>query len=228
MIPKPGEVSLSHQGVLFLDEFAEFRQEVMEVLRQPLEDKQVHISRINGRFSFPADFLLCLATNPCKCGFYPDRSRCCCSEGQVRSYLGKISRPLLDRIDICAEARLLPYEELQSSHPAEETSAFVRKRVEEVREIQRIRFANSKNRWNGDMDKKALDAYCALSEQDHAFLREVYEKRGMSVRSLYKILRVARTIADFEKKEKISRMHLSEALAYRSLFDKYWGGLKEY
>lgn len=221
-VPKPGEVSLSTHGVLFLDEFAEFKNEVIEVLRQPMEDKKVSIARVRDTYTFPADFMLCVATNPCKCGFYPDRSKCKCNEVQVKNYLGKISKPMIDRIDICVETRLLKYEELHSAKE-EQTSAQIRVEIERVRQIQAARFQDSHIRYNADMNKKMIDKFCKLQKEDEIFLQQLYEKRNMSVRAIHKILKVARTIADYENRENIIREDICEAISYRSLEDKYWG-----
>lgn len=224
--PKPGEISLATHGVLFLDEFAEFQKNTIEVLRQPLEEGKIQISRLYGSYEFPADFMLCCATNPCKCGFYPDRKRCHCSEREVSAYIGKISKPLLDRIDICIETKLLKYDEL-SQKDTRMDSATIRKKVERVQQIQRERFQKFGILYNAQMKKAHLDAFCRLSTEDEKFLRMVYEKKGMSVRALHKVLRVARTIADIEESIHIKRVHLAEALGYKGLEDKYWkGGVK--
>ena len=219
--PKPGEISLATHGVLFLDEFAEFKKETIEVLRQPLEEKKIKISRIYGSYEFPADFMLCCATNPCKCGFYPDRTKCRCTDRQVAAYIGKISKPLLDRIDICTEAGLLRYEELETKKRGE-TSAEIRVKIESARLIQLNRFKGLDIRYNSEMRKKHIDEFCKLEKSDSEFLKKIYEKKDMSVRTLHKILKVARTIADIEKSENIKREHLAEALSYKGLEEKYW------
>lgn len=221
--PKPGEISLAHRGVLFLDELAEFKRETLEVLRQPMEDGKISISRIKGSYIFPADFIFAAATNPCKCGFYPDRNKCCCDIRQIQHYLGRISKPLLDRIDICVETRPLSYSELRKEGSGE-TSAAIRKRVEAVRLIQNERFKKHGISFNGQMDKKLVDRYCLLSKKDEKFLKEIYEAKKMSVRALHKILKVARTVADMEESEGILHKHLCEAVSYRGLEEKYWGG----
>ena len=220
---RPGEVSLAHNGVLFLDEFAEFKSEVIEVLRQPMEDKLVNISRVNANYAYPANFMLCAATNPCKCGFYPDRSRCVCTETQVRRYLGKISKPMLDRIDICIEAALISYEEM-TEKKEEESSEQIRKKIEKVRKIQEERYEKYTISYNSQMKQEHIEAFCALEAKDEGFLKQIYEKRGMSVRALNKVLKVARTIADIEGNKDIKHENLCEAILYRGPEDKYFGG----
>lgn len=222
--PKPGEISLANHGVLFLDELAEFKRETLEILRQPMEEGRVSISRLMGSYVFPADFMLIAATNPCKCGFYPDRNRCNCNINQIKHYLGKISKPLLDRIDICVETRLLNYDELRK-HGSGQKSTEIRKIVENARIIQNERFKNDGILFNSQMDKKLVDRYCTLSKKDEEFLKDIYESRSMSVRSVHKILKVARTSADIDKSEQICRRHICEAISYRSLEEKYWGGI---
>ena len=219
----PGEVSLAHNGVLFLDEFAEFKNEVIEVLRQPMEDKVVNISRVNARYTYPADFILCVATNPCKCGFYPDRNKCFCTEIQVRNYLGKISKPMLDRIDICVETSLIKYDDMYSDKK-ETSSEEIRKVIDKARLIQKNRLESYGILYNAQMNKEQIDKFCILEEKDKKFLKSIYEKKNMSVRALNKILKLSRTIADMEESENIRHEHLCEAIAYRGLEDKYFGG----
>lgn len=221
--PKPGEVSLATHGVLFLDEFAEFKRDTMEVLRQPMEDKKVCISRVQGAYEFPADFMLVCATNPCKCGFYPDKSKCHCTEADVAKYIGKISKPLLDRVDICVETRVLAFDELDQEKRGE-CSASIRKRVERIRKIQYERFAGHGILFNSQMKKQHIDIFCKLKKEDEELLKRMYEKKSMSIRGLHKVLKVARTIADMDESKEIKRQHLAEALNYRSLEEKYWGG----
>ena len=221
--PKPGEISLATHGVLFLDEFAEFKSDTIEVLRQPMEDKKVVISRMYGSYEFPADFILVAATNPCKCGYYPDRARCRCTPMQVKSYLSKLSKPILDRIDICVETKSINYDDLKKQKSGE-SSKSIRARVEEVRLIQQERFKNDGIRYNSEMNNILIENYCRLSKSDEEFLKKVYEKKGLSARALHKILKVSRTIADFEHSRDICHNHLCEAISYRALEDKYFGG----
>lgn len=220
--PKPGEISLASRGVLFLDELPEFQKRTLEILRQPLEEHRVIVARVHGRYEFPANFMLVAALNPCPCGFFPDRERCTCTEQQVRKYLGKISGPLLDRIDICAEAAPISFQEIRGEHE-NETSETIRKRVEAVRDIQRKRFAGAQIHFNGEMGNREIRQYCKLLPEDEQFLQEVFEKMKLSARGCNKILKVARTIADIEGELQIRRIHLYEAIGYRNLEDKYWG-----
>ena len=222
-VPKPGEISLASRGVLFLDELPEFQRNTIEILRQPLEDHKITVSRVHGTFDFPAYFMLVTALNPCPCGFYPDRNRCNCSEHQIQNYLKKISRPLLDRIDICVESMMVPYQELNSTEQGE-SSEQIRQRVERTRQIQRNRQPDKIYYFNGEMQENAVNQYCQITKEDEDWLRDVYERMGLSVRAHRKILKVARTIADLEGTEEIQHKHLCEAVGYRSLESKYWGG----
>ena len=223
VIPKPGEISLADHGVLFLDELPEFRTQSLEILRQPMEEKTVRISRLYGAYVFPANFQLVCAMNPCRCGFWPDRTRCRCTDAQVRAYMGRISRPLLDRIDLCAETTSVDYEALKRK-PEGRISPKLREEVERVREIQARRFRGTGIRFNSEMRSSDVELYCALSEEDSRFLGEIYRKTAMSARGLHRILKVARTAADFAGAAEIRHEDLCEAIAFRSLEDKYWGG----
>jgi len=220
--PKPGEISLATNGVLFLDELPEFRTEALEVLRQPLEERVVHISRVRGSFTFPADFQLVCAMNPCRCGFWPDRSRCTCSELQVKSYIGRVSKPLLDRIDLCAETLPVGFDDLRTKGSGTESRVF-KETVERVRAVQTERFRGTDVRFNSGMGIALIEEHCRLSPEDERFLRAFYEQSSISARGLHKILKVARTAADIEGSAGIRREHLAEAIAFRSLESKYWG-----
>ncbi len=219
--PVPGEMSLASGGVLFLDELPEFSRYAIEMLRQPLENHKIVLSRVHGRYEFPADFMLVAAANPCPCGYFPDRNRCRCSEDQIRRYLGRISKPILDRIDICTEAAPVTFGELRDELPAE-SSAVIRGRVERVRQVQKERFAGREIRFNSQMNGDDIRAYCGLSREDERFFRELYRRKGLSARAYTRILKVARTIADLEGAEHIGHAHLCEAIGYRSLEEKYW------
>lgn len=221
--PKPGEMSLASRGVLFLDEFPEFQKRTVELLRQPLEEHKVVLTRVYGSCVFPANFMLAVAMNPCYCGHYPDRNRCRCTDGQIRAYLSKVSKPILDRIDICVEAAPMAYEEL-SGNGKNEDSGTIRKRVEQAREIQEKRFEGSPIYFNSEMSGAEIRRYCRLSKKDEDFFGKMFRERGMSARAYGKILKVARTIADLEGEAEISHRHLCEAIGYRSLEEKYWGG----
>ncbi len=214
--PRPGEISLAHNGVLFLDELPEFRKDVLEVLRQPLEDGEVTVSRVAGSATYPSNFMLVCAMNPCKCGWYGHPSgRCRCSSNEVRAYHSRISGPLLDRIDIIVEAPALEYEELKNRTPSEST-AEIKNRVNAARQAQQKRFENTKIGSNADMDTKALNKYCMLTPECEELMHQAFDKMGLTARSYDRILRVARTIADLEGSEEIDAMHIAEAIQYRT------------
>ena len=215
-VPRPGEISLAHNGVLFLDELPEFRKDVLEVLRQPLEDGEVTVSRVAGSETFPSNFMLVCAMNPCKCGWYGHPSgRCRCSANEVRAYHSRISGPLLDRIDIIVEAPALEYEELKNRAPAE-SSAEIKKRVNKARARQQERFAGTDIASNADMNTKALNTYCVLTPECEELMHQAFDRMGLTARSYDRILRVARTIADLEGAEDIGAEHIAEAIQYRT------------
>ena len=220
-VPKPGEISLASGGVLFLDELPEFSGKAIEILRQPLEDRAVTVSRLYGSYTFPADTMVAAAMNPCPCGFYPDRRRCTCTSWQIKRYIGKISRPILDRIDITVEASPVTFADSRGQG-ANESSAKIRERVHKVQQLQRERFAGKGILSNGEMRAKEIEQYCRLKGPEEAYLEQVYQKMELSVRGCHKILKVARTIADLDGKEEIGQSHLYEAVGYRSLEEKYW------
>lgn len=221
-IPKIGEATLAHKGVLFLDELAEFQRNVLESLRQPLEEKKVHLVRQNGSYDFPADFLLVAAMNPCPCGNYPDMNRCVCTEQQIQRYLGKISQPFLDRIDICIDAPKVTYEELSDTGESLSSEA-MKKQVERARSIQKERFFHQPYATNNLMEKNEITTYCKLDKEGEFLLRQAYEVLNLSARSYYKILKVARTIADMDEEEQINAAHIKEAIGYRTFDKNYWG-----
>ena len=222
--PKPGEVSLAHNGILFLDELPEFKKSVLEVLRQPLEDGVVTISRATQSLEFPAKFMLVASMNPCPCGYYgsdiPGHT-CSCSITSIQRYRGKISGPLLDRIDIHIEVPAVKYEEL-SSLPTGEHSADIRKRVNNARKIQLERFRKTKIFSNSQMNAKQIRKYCVLDDEGKILLKNAIEKMGLSARAYNRILKVSRTIADLDNSEMIKSLHISEAVMYRSLDKKFW------
>lgn len=220
-IPGPGEITLAHRGVLFLDEMPEFSRKSLEILRQPLEDKEIHLSRAAGTYIFPASFMLAAAMNPCPCGFYPDMNRCRCTSGEITHYLGKISQPLLERIDICTEIPAVSFSKMKKKI-AGESSAQIRKRVEAVQEIQRERYKKEKFCFNGELDGRKLEKYCVMTGGADKLLEQAYEQFQFSTRAYHKILKTARTIADMESSEKIKEEHICEALTYRAYDKKYW------
>lgn len=221
--PKPGEISLAHNGVLFLDELPEFRSDVLETLRQPLEDGKVTISRVSGSASYPSRFMLVCAMNPCKCGWHGHPSgRCTCTDFAVRRYQSRVSGPLLDRIDIYIEVPALEFDELKSRTPSE-SSAAIRERVNAARNIQQKRFSGTKNSCNAYMGQRELQEYCFLDESCTALMRGAFDRLGLTARSYDKILRVARTIADLDGSEHIQPHHLAEAIQYRT-YDLHLGG----
>jgi magnesium chelatase family protein len=216
-IPRPGEVSFAHHGVLFLDEFPEFPRDVLEILRQPLEDGTVSIARANMTLTFPSNIMLVAAMNPCKCGFFGDSTReCRCTPAQIQQYLGKISGPLLDRIDIHVEVPAVPYKELRGS-PAAESSADIRARVETARALQQTR-----GYYNSRMPSRLIRKQCALDDAGERTLEMAVRKMGLSARAHDRILKVARTIADLGQSETVSSKHIAEAVQYRSLDRNYW------
>ena len=221
-IPVPGEATLAHGGVLFLDELAEFQRGVLEVLRQPLEEKCIHLARQQGAYLFPADFILVAAMNPCPCGQYPDHTRCMCTQSQIKNYLGKISQPFLDRIDICMEAPKVQYEDL-SKRESGWNSSQMRKQVMAARERQKERFCGCQIRTNAQMQREEIQKYCRLSKSGEEMMRQAYDIMNLTVRSYYKILKVARTIADLEGKEEVDLEALKEATGYRMIDKEYWG-----
>jgi magnesium chelatase family protein len=223
-IPKPGEISLASGGVLFLDELPEFQKSTIEILRQPLEEGKITISRVHGSYEFPANFMMAASMNPCACGFYPDRTKCRCTEQQVYKYLSRISKPLLDRIDICVESRMITYEELEQKEGGE-SSASIRTRIEAARKIQAKRFKGQKIYFNSSMRKGELERFCILQKSDREFLKQIYESQRLSARGYEKLLKISRTIADLEGSYGIRRAHLAEAAGLRSLEGKYWGGI---
>lgn len=219
-IPKPGMVSLSHKGVLFLDEVVHFSNAAIEVLRQPMEDKKVQIARSYGTYTYPADFMLVAAMNPCPCGYYPDRNRCACNEVQVRKYLSAISGPILDRIDICVEVSRMEMKDLENKHG--EKSAAMRERIQGARQMQQERFAGMNISFNAQMGPEEIRRFCVLEKKEKEFVQQAFDALKLSARAYHKILKVARTVADLEGSERIMEGHIAQAIHYRSVDRKYW------
>lgn len=221
-IPKPGEISLAHNGVLFLDELPEFNKNTLEVLRGPLEDRVVTISRINAVLTYPCNFMFVASMNPCPCGFYGSLDKeCTCSPQAISKYMGKISGPLLDRIDIQIEVTPVKYQKLDSSEKIE-SSIEIKKRVDLARRIQQKRYEKDAIYTNSQLSPKLIEQYCKLNNESKKILELAFHRLGLSARAYGRILKVARTIADLEQKENIETEHIAEAIQYRSLDKKYW------
>lgn len=220
--PKPGEISLAHNGVLFLDEMPEFNKRTLEVLRGPIEDGKITISRLNTSITYPCDFMLVASMNPCPCGYYGAKDKkCICKSGEIKKYINKISGPLLDRIDIQIEVEGVKYKELQNKEQTV-NSEEIRKRVNAARKIQIERYKKYNIYSNSALTPNLIEKYCILNNQAKLILEKAFYKLGLSGRGYNRILKVARTIADLEKSEMIKTHHIAEAIQYRSLDRKYW------
>ncbi len=221
-VPKPGEISLAHNGVLFLDELPEFSRQAMEIMRQPLEDGEIHISRVFGTLTYPSSVMLVAAMNPCPCGYkgHP-KKQCTCTRQSADRYIGKVSGPLLDRIDIHVEVAPVEYKHLRDNTPGE-TSAQIRERVERVRAVQRERFAGTSTLTNARMTPAQTRQFCVLTDGGERMMRDMFENLNLSARAYDKVLHVARTIADLEGSELLTEEHIFEAVQYRSLDRKFW------
>ncbi|MBR4071278.1 MAG: YifB family Mg chelatase-like AAA ATPase, partial [Clostridia bacterium] len=220
--PTPGEISIAHNGVLFLDELPEFAKNVTESLRQPLEDGEVTITRTAGRMTFPSSFMLVCAMNPCKCGYYGSTQKACtCKKTDIKKYLSKISGPLLDRIDIHVELPAIEFSQLTSTEKAE-SSAEIRERVVKAREFAKERFGENGPKCNAEMTSSQIRKYCNIEPAAEMILKRAFESLAMSARGYDRVLRVARTIADLDNKESISAIHMAEAVQLRTLDKNYW------
>lgn len=221
-VPKPGEISLAHNGILFLDELPEFRRDVIEALRQPLEDGKVTISRVAGTLTYPSSVMLVAAMNPCPCGYFGHPTReCICSPKAVHNYLSKISGPMLDRIDIHIEVPPVNYDELNST-VREETSAEIRARVNRARDIQTERYRGTDVSCNARLTPSMFKKYCVMEDKASGYLKMAFEKLGMSARAYDRILKIARTVADLDGSEIIKREHIFSSISFRTLDKKYW------
>ncbi len=220
-VPHPGEVSLAHGGVLFLDELTEFNRSTMESLRAPLEDRQVTVVRVNGSFTYPAQFMLVAAMNPCRCGYFPDLKRCSCTQAQIERYLGRISQPMLDRMDICVEAPRLEFKELHGGD-GNECSEAIRDRVLCALMLQKKRFAGTEIGYNSRIPARDIETYCRLGSKEEKFMEDMYQKLSLTARTYHKLLRVARTIADLDGGGDIRISHLTECICYRTIEKTDW------
>lgn len=222
-IPKPGEISLAHLGVLFLDELPEFNRNALETLRVPLEDRKVTISRSNTTITYPCEFMLIASMNPCQCGYYGSKEKeCTCRPEQIKKYISRISGPLLDRIDIHIEVDGVKYKELETKQK-QETSEEIRKRVNRARKLQLERYQKYHIFSNSQLTPPLIEKFCELDNKGKQILEVAFNRLGLSARAYNRILKVARTIADLEGSKKIQESHLAEAIQYRSLDRKYWG-----
>lgn len=221
-MPRPGEISLAHNGLLFLDELAEFSRQALEILRQPLEDRQVTISRVSGSVTYPCSFMLIAAMNPCPCGYYGHPTRkCICNQKQVTGYLSKVSGPLLDRFDIHVEVAPVEFSDL-SSRQKEEPSEKIRERVQRARDIQNERYKGTDVTCNARITSDIIREVCPMTDDALGMLKNVFDKLGLSARAYDRILKVARTCADMESAQVIGKEHIAQAVQYRSLDRKYW------
>ena len=221
-IPKPGEISLAHYGVLFLDELPEFNKNTLEVLRGPLEDREVTISRVNASLTYPCNFMFVASMNPCPCGFYGSKDKeCTCTPEAIARYMGKISGPLLDRIDIQIEVTPVKYQKIASDERIE-TSETIKQRVDNARKIQLERYKEHGIFSNSELTPSLSNIYCKLDLKSKEIVQNAFERLGLSARGYKRILKVARTIADLDEKENIEAKHIAEAIQYRSLDRKYW------
>lgn len=222
-VPKPGEISLAHNGVLFLDELPEFRRDVMEALRAPLEDGTVTVSRVAGTLTYPCSFTFIAAMNPCPCGFFGHPTkRCTCTKNAVAKYLGRISGPMLDRLDLHVEVPPVKYDDLKGSGIVEETSADIKKRVAKARKIQTERYKDENIACNARLTPSMLKKYCILTPEAEKALKSAFDSMGLSGRAYDRLLKVSRTLADLDGEEKIDFIHIAQAIQFRSLDRKYW------
>ena len=217
--PKPGEITQAHGGILFLDELPEFSRQVIETLRQPLEDEKIIVSRSGGTYEFPAKFILIGAMNPCKCGYYPDMNKCTCTEQEVKKYMEKISGPLIDRIDLCVHMNQVTYFQLEKEEQPED-SLTIKERVNRAVQIQRERYANEKFKFNSQLSGENIKKYCKLNKEEQHLMEKIYTTMDLSIRAYDKIIKVARTIADLKQHEKIQQGDIAEAVSYRPVLFK--------
>lgn len=204
-----------------MDELPEFRRNALEILRQPLEDKKIHIARTYGSFVYPADFMLAAAMNPCPCGYFPDKNKCTCTDAEVKRYLSRISGPILDRIDVTIEAPRVDIKQL-SADMKNESSSQIKQRVMQAREIQNRRYKGTRYRFNAELGAGDIKEYCPLGSKEQEMMEQIFNMMNLSARAYHKIIKVARTIADLDGSDKINDTHLTEAVCYRMNDSKYW------
>ena len=222
-IPKPGEISLAHFGVLYFDELPEFNKNTLETLRGPLEDKEISISRVNASITYPCNFMFIASMNPCPCGYYGSREKpCSCTPEQIKKYIGKISGPLLDRIDLHIEVSPVKFDNFDNSTVSIDSKT-IKERVDSARKIQQERYKNIGIFSNSELTPKLIEKYCHLGNDSKIVLNAAFNSLGLSARAYSRIIKVARTIADLDNSENIQVHHLTEAIQYRSLDRKYWG-----
>lgn len=220
--PKPGEITLAHLGILFLDELTEFKRSTLETLRAPIEDRTVTISRVSQKLTYPCNFMLIASMNPCPCGYYgSNKKECICSEQSINRYIGKISGPMLDRIDIHIEVNSVEYEKLNSKISGE-SSENIRNRVNDARNIQIERYKGEGIYSNAELNSRLIEKYCQVDEEGRRLLKSAFENLNLSARAYNKVLKISRTIADLDKSENIKSSHIAEAIQYRTLDRKYW------
>lgn len=220
--PKPGEISLAHYGVLFLDEIPEFRRDILELMREPLEDGKITISRVASTLTYPSKMILIASMNPCPCGYYGSKDKVCtCTKDQITKYINKISGPLLDRIDIHIEVQSVKFDEL-SNNKVEESSKQIKERVDRARNIQLKRYKEDGIISNSELTPDLIKKYCKLDQEGTAILKKAFENLGLSARAHDRILKISRTIADLDGSENITSAHIAEAIQYRNLDRKYW------
>ncbi len=221
-IPKPGEISLAHYGVLFLDEIPEFRRDILELMREPLEDGKVTISRVQSSFTYPSKFMLVASMNPCPCGYYGSKEKeCSCTPDQISKYINRLSGPMLDRIDIHIEVTPVKYDALSSERETE-SSKTIKERVDKARTIQNERYKNVGIHSNAELNSELIKKYCKLDKESNEILKKAFEKLGFSARAHDKVIKLARTIADLDNEKNILSKHIAEAIQYRNLDRKYW------
>lgn len=220
-VPKPGEISLSHNGVLFLDELPEFQRNALEIMRQPLEEKKVTISRVQSTITYPCNFMLVAAMNPCPCGYLGNPEKCHCTSNEIARYMNKISGPLLDRIDIHIEAKALEFDDLESSKK-QESSRDIKERVLKAHAIQKERYEGTEISFNSQLSASQIEEFCVLGASEKKLLKQAFTSLDLSARAYHKILKISRTIADLEGSKNIDVKHIAEAIQYRNLDRKYW------